>query len=107
MYLFFLSYRIIAALSYEERALFRERIRFLDKKIHPGLSKLTWLSHGIAEYFVADCRANASKVQVIVDDYKGANLDIGEQCVKISRLLLIKIDPKRVYEQLDFDSYQV
>ena len=56
---------------------------------------------------MADCRLNASKVQVIVDDYKGANTEIGEQCVKISQLLLIKIDSKRVYEQLDFDSHQV
>ncbi|XP_071165421.1 dynein axonemal heavy chain 2-like [Mytilus edulis] len=98
--------RIIAALSYEERALFRERIRFLDKKIHPGLSKLTWVSHGISEYFVTDCRNNASKVQVIVDDYKGANTEIADQCVKISELLLIKIIPRKVYEKMDFDSYQ-
>lgn len=94
-------------MSYEERALFRERIRFLDKKIHPGLSKLTWVSHGISEYFVTDCRNNASKVQVIVDDYKGANTEIADQCVKISELLLIKIIPRKVYEKMDFDSYQV
>ncbi len=40
--------RIVAALSQEERGLFRERIRFLDKKIHPGLTKLTWASKGIS-----------------------------------------------------------
>ena len=94
-------------MSFEERELFRERIRHLDKKIHPGLSKLTWISLGISEYFVADCRLNASRVQLIVDDYKGANIEIGAQCVKISELLLIKIDPKRVYADMDFDTYQV
>lgn len=100
-------FRIIAALSLEERGLFRERIRFLDKKIHPGLSKLTWMSRGISEYFVADCRNNASKIQLTVDDYKGANTDIAAKCVRISQLLLLKIEPKRVYEKMDFDSSQV
>lgn len=94
-------------MSFEERGLFRERIRHLDKKIHPGLSKLTWISLGISVYFVADCRLNASRIQLIVDGYKGANIEIGAQCVKISELLLIKIDSKRVYADMDFDTYQV
>lgn len=55
--------RIIAALSAEERALFRERIRFLDRKIHPGLTKLTWASKGISDYFIGECRQNSSKVK--------------------------------------------
>ena len=60
--LFYLIDRIIAALSQEERGLFRERIRFLDKKIHPGLTKLTWASKGISDYFISECRMHASKV---------------------------------------------
>lgn len=56
------EYRIIAALSLEERGLFRERIRSLDKKIHPGLTKLTWASKGISDFFVNECRKDASKV---------------------------------------------
>ena len=63
-------FRIIAALSLEERGLFRERIRFLDKKIHAGLTKLTWASKGISDYFVTECRMHSSKIQGIVDEYK-------------------------------------
>ncbi len=48
--------QIIDMLSTEERMLFKERIRFLDNKVQPGLSKLTWSSKGIAEFYVADCR---------------------------------------------------
>ena len=59
----FLVYRIIAVLSSEERGLFRERIRSLDKKIHPGLTKLTWASKGISDYFIGECRNNCSKVR--------------------------------------------
>lgn len=49
--------RVVDMLSPEERNLFRERIRFLDKKVQPGLTKLTWASKGISEYYVADCRS--------------------------------------------------
>ena len=98
--------RIIAVLSPEERALFKERIRFLDKKIHPGLSKLTWASKGVSEYFINDCRVNSNKVQLIVDNYKSSNVLIQNKCRSISETLLIKIDGKRVYDDLDFDEEQ-
>ncbi|XP_064639639.1 dynein axonemal heavy chain 2-like isoform X2 [Lineus longissimus] len=98
--------RIIAALSQEERGLFRERIRFLDKKIHPGLTKLTWASKGITDYFIVECRQHASKIQAIVDDYKGANMNISKDCKRISENLLVKIDSKKVYENMQFDDDQ-
>jgi len=44
--------------------MFTERIKFLDRKIHPGLVKLTWASRAVAELFVQDCRQHASKVQM-------------------------------------------
>lgn len=94
-------------MSPEERALFKERIRSLDKKIHPGLTKLTWASKGISDYFIGECRNNCSKVQGIVDDYKNANLMISKNCVKISEMLLVKIDGKRVYDNLEFEDEQV
>ncbi|KAJ8389318.1 hypothetical protein AAFF_G00121830 [Aldrovandia affinis] len=53
--------RIISVLSAEELGLFRERIRFLDKKIQPGLSKLLWSSRGASSFFINDCRLQASK----------------------------------------------
>ncbi|XP_066933177.1 dynein axonemal heavy chain 2-like [Clytia hemisphaerica] len=98
--------RIIAILTPEERALFKERIRFLDKKIHPGLTKLSWASKGISEYYVNECRLNSNKVQTVVDDFKTSIVDIMKKCRSISEALLIKIDPKRVYDDLDFDEEQ-
>lgn len=54
--------RILSSLDPQERALFKERIRSLDKKIRPGMTKLTWASEGI-EYFVLECRGQARKVR--------------------------------------------
>ncbi|XP_045081518.1 dynein axonemal heavy chain 2 isoform X2 [Coregonus clupeaformis] len=98
--------RIIAALSAEELGLFRERIRFLDKKIQPGLSKLLWSSKGASNFFIKDCRLHASKIQLIVDEYKAANLAISRQCGLISELLLVRVDGKTVYRDLEFEGDQ-
>ena len=54
--------RIIASLSSEERSMFTERIKFMDRKIQPGLSKLTWATRGVAEVFVQECRQQAARV---------------------------------------------
>ena len=48
-----------------------------------------------------------SQVQGIVDDYKNANLTISRDCKKISEMLLVKIDGKRVYDNLEFEEEQV
>lgn len=55
--------RIIGMLSTEERGLFRERIRYLDRKIHPGLKKLHWSYKGASAAFISECRLHASKVR--------------------------------------------
>ncbi|CAG5134523.1 unnamed protein product, partial [Candidula unifasciata] len=98
--------RIIAALSIEERGLFKERIKFLDKRLHPGLTKLFWTAKGTIEFFITECRNHCNTVQEIVDSYKIANDNISVICVKISELLLVKIDHKVVYENLQFDEDQ-
>ncbi len=56
---------IIRSLQPQERALFKERIKSLDKKLRPGMTKLTWASEGILEY-VSDCRTHANKVTIII-----------------------------------------
>lgn len=52
--------RILLSLDAKERALFRERIRSMDKKIRPGMTKLTWASQNI-DVFVNECRTHAQK----------------------------------------------
>lgn len=47
------------------------------------------------------------KVQAMVDSYKGANADISQLCKSITELLLVHIDSRRVYENLEFEEDQV
>ncbi|MCJ8731422.1 hypothetical protein PDJAM_G00199410 [Pangasius djambal] len=98
--------RIVAALSPDALGLFQERIQFLDKKIQPGLSKLLWSSKGATSFFINDCRLHASKVQLLVDEYKAAHLAISQRCSEMSELLLVRVDGKTVYKDLEFEEAQ-
>uniref|UniRef100_A0A8B9XJL0 Dynein axonemal heavy chain 2 n=1 Tax=Bos mutus grunniens TaxID=30521 RepID=A0A8B9XJL0_BOSMU len=98
--------RIIAMLSPDEQALFKERIRFLDKKIHPGLKKLHWALKGASAFFITECRIHASKVQTIVNEFKASTLTIGWRAQEISETLLVRISGKRVYRDLEFEEDQ-
>ncbi|XP_030889960.1 dynein heavy chain 2, axonemal-like [Leptonychotes weddellii] len=98
--------RIIAMLSPDEQALFKERIRFLDKKIHPGLKKLHWALKGASAFFITECRIHASKVQTIVNEFKASTLTIGWRAQEISETLLVRISGKRVYKDLEFEEDQ-
>jgi hypothetical protein len=44
------------------RRLFSDHIRKLDKRINQGLTKLTWASKGVVEFYVKDCLNNCSEV---------------------------------------------
>ncbi|XP_037663928.1 dynein heavy chain 2, axonemal isoform X4 [Choloepus didactylus] len=98
--------RIIAMLSSDEQALFKERIRFLDKKIHPGLKKLNWALKGASAFFIKECRLHASKVQTIVNEFKASTLTIGWRAQEMSETLLVHISGKRVYQDLEFEEDQ-
>ncbi|XP_074244239.1 dynein axonemal heavy chain 2 isoform X4 [Saimiri boliviensis] len=98
--------RIIAMLSPDEQALFKERIRFLDKKIHPGLKKLNWALKGASAFFITECRVHASKVQMIVNEFKASTLTIGWRAQEMSETLLVRISGKRVYRDLEFEEDQ-
>ncbi|KAF1380471.1 hypothetical protein PFLUV_G00164080 [Perca fluviatilis] len=98
--------RIIGMLSPDEFDLFRERIRFMDKKIQPGLTKLLWFSKGASNVFIRECLLHVDKVQLIVDGYKVSNLNISNLCRQISETLLVRLDGKTVYRNLEFEDDQ-
>ena len=58
-------FRILRALDDNERRLFRERIRQLDKKIQPGFAKLSWSKKGAGDVFINECRVQARKVWLL------------------------------------------
>lgn len=99
--------RIMNALNAEEKALFQERIKILDKKIAPGFVKVQWPVKSMVEFFVNDSRLQTSSLQGKVDEYKAANANIRSNCELIARTLLLKLESGRVYENNDFHNEQV
>jgi len=98
--------RIILMLTEEERQLFRERIRFLDKKVQPGLAKLTWASPGIKDLYVADTRKHSFALAETVTKYLATNRQIARGCHRLSMTQLVKIDPRRTYRGSEFSAAQ-
>ncbi|CAG9772859.1 unnamed protein product [Ceutorhynchus assimilis] len=82
--------KIIASLSDEERLLFKPLVTNVEKKIAPGLSKLTWATD-IGDEYIAECSNNTAELQDFVDDYKQCNLKIVQICEKVCDTPLIQL----------------
>ncbi|XP_068785621.1 dynein axonemal heavy chain 2, partial [Struthio camelus] len=94
--------RIVSELAPEERALFAERIRSLDRKIQPGLKKLLWSHKGASSCFISECRLHAGKVQALVTEFKAATVAIARHAQRMSEVLLVRLPGQRLYADLDF-----
>nr|CDS32130.1 dynein heavy chain [Hymenolepis microstoma] len=99
--------RIVRTLNAEEKALFQERIRALDKKMVPGFVKVQWPVKSMVEFFVNDTRLQICNLQIKVDEYMIANADIRKNCESIAKTLLIKVESGRIYENDDFNVEQI
>ncbi|KAL7754402.1 hypothetical protein RI367_000383 [Sorochytrium milnesiophthora] len=97
---------ILDTLSPTELLLFRERIRFLDRKISPGLTSLTWASKGITEYFVKECRRHSHDLQTTVSEFMKANARVAAKCKDMADVPLWYIEPKKIYDLADFEQTQ-
>lgn len=90
-------HRIISMLSTEERGLFRERIRYLDRKIQPGLKKLHWSLKGASTVFISECRLHASKVRMWAPSLPGTRMSCE------TKIIIMRIDIPRPTTHLAAD----
>ena len=97
---------ILETLTPEELLLFRERIRFLDRKINPGLTNLTWSSKGITEHFVKECRKHSHDVQNIVTDFMDSSAKIQKCCDVMASQSLWLVENKKVYAIEELESFE-
>ncbi|XP_031370853.1 dynein heavy chain 2, axonemal [Apis dorsata] len=88
--------KVIKALSIVERELFRELIRQLDRKINPGLNKLTWNTEYVDAY-IEDCFNETANLQEFIDTYRMSNEQILKLCEIICDTPMIIIKPNYMY----------
>ena len=98
--------QIILELSPQERKLFSEVIRRLDRRIGPGLNKLTWASKGVIEWYVKECRRHCAEAYALVLEFKANKERIRRNCETIASTLLIDIVKNLVHEDGVFQAKQ-
>ncbi|XP_030382586.1 dynein heavy chain 2, axonemal, partial [Scaptodrosophila lebanonensis] len=93
---------ILSALSEQERKLFRALIQACDRKIAPGVFKLTYGGE-FSDAYIADCARHTSKLQDTIDIYKRANRQIARMCEKICDTPMLKFTLNCALPILIFD----
>jgi dynein heavy chain len=89
---------IIRDISSDERHLFIDHLRRLDRRIGPGMTKLTWQSRNMIDMYVKDCCSNCQEVHAIVKEFKETKSVIMKICKQMSTALLLRVDKNQVYE---------
>ncbi|XP_030384656.1 dynein heavy chain 2, axonemal [Scaptodrosophila lebanonensis] len=82
--------RIMAALSEQERKLFRGLLHACDRKIMPGLCRLTY-GDELSESYIEDCALHTSHLQEIVKLHKRTNRHVARYCEKICDTPMLKL----------------
>eukprot|EP00884_Botryococcus_braunii_P014228 jgi/Botrbrau1/22806/Bobra.0132s0131.1 len=91
--------RVVGALDREERRLFQDRLRQLDRRILPGISKLTWTSQKHAlEAFHAEACMHCREAENMVNKFKAGIQVVDAECKHIAATLLLKTDKKRLFD---------
>ncbi|KAI4461456.1 dynein heavy chain [Holotrichia oblita] len=89
--------KILSSLSDEERLLFKQLLYVVEKKIAPGLSKLTWAAD-VGDEYIAECSACTAELQDFLDDYKTCNYQIVAICEKMCDTPLINLQINQAYD---------
>eukprot|EP00879_Flechtneria_rotunda_P019356 GHRR01020328.1.p1 GENE.GHRR01020328.1~~GHRR01020328.1.p1 ORF type:complete len:1679 (+),score=578.13 GHRR01020328.1:143-5179(+) len=99
--------KVLVALDAEERKLFFDRIRALDRRILPGVSKLNWVADKHAlEFYYKEARKHCRIADCSVCEFKTGMTKIDTLCKGIAEGLLINVEKKRLYDHTEFEAVQ-
>jgi len=96
---------ILSALEPWERKLFSDKLKALDRKIGPALTRISWASKGTVD-FCKDSRKACAVSQGMVDEFKGLTSTVARSCRKMSNLAFVHIEHKRLYTAAEFEAVQ-
>eukprot|EP00605_Chrysophyceae_sp_TOSAG23-4_P000236 GSChrysophyteH1.ASY1.ANO1.273.1 assembled CDS len=89
---------IVRGIEPEQRRLFVDHMRKLDRRMNQGLNKLTWQSKNMIEMYVRDSITACQEVHAVVKDFKECKANIAKLCKQITNLLAVKIEKSQLYE---------
>ncbi len=97
---------IIHDIHPDERRMFVDHLRRLDRRMNQGLNKLTWLSKNMIDMYVRDCLVSCQEVHEVVKDFKECKATIRRVCKSITSHSLVKIEKSVIYEGNLFETRQ-
>ena len=97
---------ILYKLAPQERRLFSERLHYLDRKMGPGMSKLTWNAKGQLDAFLKETKRHCTDAARLVRSFHDNKAVLAKQCRKVSSTPLVLLRKKQVYTQEMFESEQ-
>eukprot|EP00210_Caulerpa_lentillifera_P007994 g7633.t1 len=98
---------IMGSLDENEKRLLRDRIKVLDRKVLPGVSKLRWISdRHTLEFYFKEASRQCQETLTLVQSFKEANENIASQCKHIATTSLVSIEQKRIYSIVEFEEKQ-
>ena len=96
---------ILSALAPWERKIFADKLKALDRKIGPAVTRITWSNKGIVE-FCRDVRKLCTGSQGLVDDFKSYTTNVARCCREMAHLPLVVIEHKKLYTAPEFVAVQ-
>lgn len=89
----------------EQALIFKERLKFLDKKLSAGLSNLIWANGGtgVADFFLKETRRHCQDVQTLFQEFNDTHKFVERACHEIAKEIpLWNLDPKAIYDVEEF-----
>lgn len=87
--------KILCSLSDKERLLFKEHIKVMDRKLAPGMFRITYNDEGM-DIYIADCLKHLDELQHFVDIYKVINMVNVKLFEQISNSFILNIKIKAI-----------
>ncbi|BDA42104.1 Dynein heavy chain 2, axonemal [Coccomyxa sp. Obi] len=95
--------QVIGGLHREERRLFHDRLRQLDRKVLAGVSKISWAaSKSTLDAYCTEALRQCKDTAGTVAEWRAGQARISASCSAISETLLLATEGKRVYTESAF-----
>jgi dynein heavy chain len=97
---------IISSMDEVETRLFADVIRRLDRRIAPGLVKMTWMTKNVKDYFLKDARRACLEVMTVLKSFKAQREELGNIIEDMQYAVLVDIEKNYVHDEGVFEEKQ-
>lgn len=97
----------ILSMSEEEKGLFGDYIKRIDKRISAGCSKVTWNSKNVKDLFLQNVKDQCDNLSLLLTEHQNYHNQLLKFCRRISIISLVLVNKNTVYEDSEFVHVQL